>query len=392
MALVTPATGLNPEVKQIYPIVNAIFKQMTGREDITAVDTASLVSMGQEIENLGKFDLYLNSLARRIGYTIDEYRVYKNKFADLYRTQVEWGAMVQKLTVEMPEAVEDKMFDVGKMDGQSVDHYIINNPKVHQRIFDKETPYSYYITTQTKLLKRAFLSDSAMQALISQIFGKVNNKIEFTLEELARIAVVNFILNLKSVQEFHLITMYNTLKGANLTGETARFSADFLRYAVGQMNAVSKKMENMSILYNSDRFDRFTPRDQQRLYILADFMTMCDTVTMYDAHNPQYITANPSNEVPYWQASGTTIDQNNWAAITGIKGSITNDKNGSVEVSKKNLIALLFDREAIGTFREENEVLTTPVNARAAYYNTFWHENQLWFNDMSENGVAFYFD
>ena len=391
MALVEPAKGLHPDVNQIYPIVNAIFKQMTGREDITAVDTASLVSMGQEIENLGKFDLYLNTLARRIGYTIDEYRVYKNKFVDLYRTQVEWGAMVQKLTVEMPEAVEDKMFDVGMMNGQSVDHYIINNPKVHQRIFDKETPYSYFITTQTKLLKRAFLSDAAMQALMSQIFGKVNNKIEFTLEELARIAVVNFIINLKPVQEFHLITMYNQLNNQVLTGETARFDAKFLRFAVGQINAVSRKMETMSVLYNSDRFDRFTPRDMQRLYILADFMTMCDTVTMYDAHNPQYITASPNIEVPYWQASGTQIDQRSWPAITRVAGSISDGKKKQ-EVTKNNLIGLLFDREAIGTFREENEVLTTPVNARAAYYNTFWHENQLWFNDMSENGVAFYFD
>lgn len=79
------------EVNQIYDLCNQIFQQMTGRTDIEAVDSASLVAMGNEVSNLGKNDLWLNTLARRIGLTIDSYRVYRNRFSDLYRTQVEWG-------------------------------------------------------------------------------------------------------------------------------------------------------------------------------------------------------------------------------------------------------------------------------------------------------------
>lgn len=388
MALVKTATSLNPDVTQIYPIVNSLFKQMTGREDIQAVDTNSLVAMGTEINNLGKNDLWLNSLARRIGYTIDGYRTYRNKFSELHRTEMQWGAIVQKLTSEMPEAVEDKMYDIGKMDGQSVDHYIISNPKVHQRFFDKETPYSFFITMSTKLLRDAFLSSSAMQSFINQIFGKVQNKIEFVLEELTRIAVANFIINLKDVQNFHLVTMYNSMTGCAVTTNSAKTDPDFMRYAVGIINTVSSKMENMSVLYNSDRFDRFTPKEDQRLYILADFMTMLETNVSYAAFNPKYVTSNPDILVPYWQASGTNADMTNWSSITAVKGTDSTGKQKEVT----NLIGVLFDYDAIGTFRQEEDVLTTPVNARAAYYNTFWHEKQLWFNDMSENGVAFYLD
>lgn len=388
MALVKPATSLNPDVTQIYPIVNSLFKQMTGREDIQAVDTNSLVAMGTEINNLGKNDLWLNSLARRIGYTIDGYRTYRNKFSELHRTEMQWGAIVQKLTAEMPEAVEDKMYDIGKMDGQSVDHYIISNPKVHQRFFDKETPYSFFITMSTKLLRDAFMSSSAMQSFINQIFGKVQNKIEFVLEELTRIAVANFIINLKDVQNFHLVTMYNSMTGCAVTTNSAKTDPDFMRYAVGIINTVSSKMENMSVLYNSDRFDRFTPKEDQRLYILADFMTMLETNVSYAAFNPKYVTSNPDILVPYWQAAGTNADMTNWSSITAVKGTDSTGKQKEVT----NLIGVLFDYDAIGTFRQEEDVLTTPVNARAAYYNTFWHEKQLWFNDMSENGVAFYLD
>lgn len=393
MALIAPAPGLNPDVNQIYPIVNSVFEQMTGREDIQAVDTASLVAMGQSIENSGNKDLWLNTLNRRIGHTITDYRVYRNKFSELNRTQMEWGAIVQKLTSEMPEARYDDMPDVGKLDGQSLDHYIISNPKVHQRLFDKETPYSFMLTIQDKYLKQAFLNSGAMAAFINQIFGKVRNKMEFTNEELGRLCIANFALNLKTEQHYHLVSMYNsTNPEVTVTTQTARYNGDFLRYAVGIMNAVSNKMESMSVLYNSDGFDRFTPRGDQKFYLLADFMTILETQVSYAAFNPQYVTARANNLVPYWQASSAMNDTNNWDTITTIKGTVTNDKGVSVEKTLNNLIGILFDYDALGTFREEERVYTTPVNARGGYYNTFWHEDQLWFNDMSENGIAFFLD
>ena len=386
---ITSAVGLNPQVNQIYPIVNSIYKQMTGQEGIQAVDTASLVAMGTQIILQGKVDLWLNTLAQRIGYTIDGYRVYRNHFSRLYRTQMEWGGIVQKLTAEMPEAVFDMTYDVGQMDGQSVDQWIIANPKVHQRFFDKETPYSFFITTQTALLKEAFLNAGAMASLINQIFGKVENKIELVLEDLARIAVVNFVLNLKPSQEYHLVTMYNnTNPPATVTMADCRHNADFLHYVTGVINNASRKMESMSVLYNSDGFERFTPKADQHLYMLADFMTILETVSSYAAYHDNYVMISPEVQLPYWQAvkSGST-NPTDFTSITTISGTV----DGAV-VTKTNLIGLLFDHDAIGTFRQEEDVLTTPVNARARYYNTFWHEKQLWFNDMSENGVAFYLD
>ena len=194
------------DVNQIYDLCNQIFQQMTGRTDLTAVDSQSLVAMGTEVSNLGKNDLWLNTLARRIGLTIDSYRVYRNKFSDLYRTQVEWGAMVQKLTVEMPDAVADAMYKVGQLDGQALDHYIINNPKAKQKIFDKETPYSFFITMQEKMLTEAFLNAGAMASFVNQVFGKVQNKIEVVLEDLARVALVNMMCNLSSKQEISLLS------------------------------------------------------------------------------------------------------------------------------------------------------------------------------------------
>ena len=58
----------------------------------------------------------------------------------------------------------------------------------------------------------------------------------------------------------------------------------------------------------------------------------------------------------------------------------------------KNVIACVYDRDVMGIYKLEEEVLTTPVNAAGRYYNTYWHEKQMWFNDLSENFVGFAID
>lgn len=373
------------EVNQIYDLCNQIFQQMTGRTDIEAVDSASLVAMGNEVSNLGKNDLWLNTLARRIGLTIDSYRTYRNKFSDLYRTQVEWGALVQKLTVEMPDAVADDMYKVGQMNGQALDHYIINNPKAKQKIFDKETPYSFFITMQEKMLTEAFLNAGAMSSFVKQVFGKVQNKIEVVLEDLARVALVNMMCNLSTKQEIKLVTLYNSRTGSALNSQTALFDHDFMCFAIGMMNNIASKLETMSVLFNADSYDRFTPKSEQRFYVLADFITQLETVVQYAAFGPQYVNKPVDIAVPYWQGVKEGEDVNDIAVISKVIGKVDSKVDKTIE----NVVAVLFDREAIGTFRQEEKVLTTPVNARGAYYNTFWHEKQMWFNDMSENAVIF---
>lgn len=373
------------EVNQIYDLCNQVFQQMTGRTDIAAVDSASLVAMGNEVSNLGKNDLWLNTLARRIGLTIDNYRVYLNKFSDLYRTQVEWGALVQKLTVEMPDAVADDMYKVGQMNGQALDHYIINNPKAKQKIFDKETPYSFFITMQEKMLTEAFLNAGAMASFVNQVFGKVQNKIEVVLEDLARVALVNMMCNLSVKQEIKLVTLYNSKTGSNLYPQTALFDPAFMRFAIGMMNNIASKMETMSVLFNTEGYDRFTPKSEQRFYVLADFITQLETVVQYAAFNSQYVNKSVDIAVPYWQGVKEGDDINDIAVLSKVIGKVDSKVDKTIE----NVVGVLFDREAIGTFRQEEKVLTTPVNARGAYYNTFWHEKQMWFNDMSENAVIF---
>ena len=165
-----------------------------------------------------------------------------------------------------------------------------------------------------------------------------------------------------------------------------------MRFMVGFINNVGLKMENMSVLFNSEGWERFTPVANRKFYILSDVITALQTEVYYSAFNKGDVMANPTLLVPYWQASKPEHgNYDDWSVISTIEGTIQVD--GVVQQKTlNNLIGVMFDNEALGTFREEEMVLTTPINARGAYYNTFWHERQLYFNDMSENGVAFFLD
>ncbi len=380
-----PTTKIRPyaagpaTVNQIYTIVNEAYKQTSGSGAQTAVDTASLVAMGQEMEMLGTYDIWLRSLSRMIGMTIDDYRVYTGQFNDMRRSNMEWGAFVRKLHTEMPEAVADD--SVNLIDGQSIDQWIIANPKVKEKIFNVEAPYSFFITIQHRWLKEAFRNESEMSGFIGSIFGAVQNKIEITHENLGRLAMCNFISNVGDDQHFKLVTMYNAFSGEALTTETAMNDKYFIAYAMGVIGEVSRAMCTMSVLYNKEGRARHTPVGLQRLAVLNSFMSGWETIAQRNVHNPEIGGITPDIVVPYWQHQAK------------INGNF--HENAKVETNTatvENVIAVLYDFDAMGTFRNNQEVHTTPVNARGLYYNTFWHENQMYFNDMGENGVIFTLD
>ena len=61
----------------------------------------------------------------------------------------------------------------------------------------------------------------------------------------------------------------------------------------------------------------------------------------------------------------------------------------ATEIQVDNIVGLVYDRDACGCYKWDEEVSTTPVNSAGLYYNVFYHLQQLWFNDLTENFVVF---
>lgn len=363
---------------QIYSIVNSAVNQAIGDSAITAIDTQSLISLGNVVlDSSANTEAFLNTLAQRIGRTIYRFRVYKNKFDDMIVSDMEWGAILQKIRVEMPEAEADQRYTL--TDGKSVDHYTVAKPKAHQKLFVTRTPYQFKITIQRDTLKEAFLSVEAMGSFIALVFGEVRNAIELSLESLGRLTLAGAISEAsQSTQTINLVTDYNTETGSTLTALTAMFNADFLRYAISRINDIVDNIQDMSVLYCDGDLPTFTNKENMKIRILSRFKRRLETVVEYAAFHDQFTSIDGAfSTINYWQAEQTPSSIN-----------IKKPSDGSA-FQQSNIIAVVHDRDAFGIYQIDETVLTTPINAAGAYYNQFWHEKQGRFVDTSENLVVF---
>lgn len=366
-------------VKQIYDIVNSVNSQTMGVTDLTVVDEQGLISLGQTILTTnGLADTWLNSLAQRIGKTIISFREYKSKYSDMVLDSMQWGNIVQKIKVSMPEATEDESYSL--VNGESVDMYKIANPKVTQSFFTTETPYQFFVTIKRTQLEEAFTSEASMNGFIGAIYGEVQNAIELSLESLARNCINNFIgERIKSNKgKYNLLSMYNTETGKTLTVKNCLHDKEFLAYCVSRINLISKYMENMSTIYNDGTQTRHTPKSLQHLRVLEDFESRLETVVQYQAFRDGYVKLNNYHTTSFWQ---------NIKNPDYIKINIAS--NGSL-VHQANILAILYDRDALGLYKKDSWNSTTPFNSAGGYYNTYYHHKELYFNDLSENFVVFY--
>lgn len=370
--------------EQIYGLVNSVVDQAIGDSGLVAVDTSNLVSIGDAVlSSSTNTEAFLNTLAQRIGRTIIRFRMYRNKLSDLVVNDFEFGAIVQKIRVGMPEAEADQSY--GLTDGQSVDHYEVSKPSVDQKIFVTRTPYQYKLTIQQEHLKEAFLSPEAMGAFISSIFGELRNAIEKGLEELGRtcIATAIAVVDGSSNQTINLVTEYNTATGSQLAaGPSALEDEDFLKWSVARVNEVYDYMQDMSVLYNDTSIPTFTPAEDIRFKAHSDFVRKVQTVLQADTFNKNLVDLPSYTKINYWQGQQV-------ADKYSIKQDRPDGQGSTTTVTVDNIVGIMYDREALGTYKKDEVAATTPLNAAGLYYNTYYHEKQLYFYDPSENLVVF---
>lgn len=371
---------------QIYTILNDVVAQGVGTDAIAAVNNQNLVSLGNAVlSSSTATEGFLNALLQRIGRTIIRYRKYENKLRGMILDDFEYGAIVQKIRIAMPDAEEDQSF--GLVDGQSVDHYEVAKPDVQQKLFVSRTPYQYKVTIQRKHLKEAFLSEDAMGRFIAGIFGEVRNAIDLGLERLARNAFNNMIAESYGATAaapkqnvVNLGTLYRTINAnAPATAEGLMNDNDFLRFAVSTINTRIDMLQEMSVLNTPDAnaLPTFTPKDRMHVYIMSGFKRRLETVVQYAAFNEMLVDVAGNETLTYLQSAQSPYSIDVERASDG------------TEITVDNIIGLVYDRDACGAYKWDEEVSTTPLNSAGLYYNTYYHLQQLWFNDLSENFVVF---
>lgn len=363
---------------QIYSVVNSLAKQALGTTALTVVDNQGLVSLGDEVlSSQSTTENFLNTLVDRIAKTIISIRSYTPLMVNMRRDDYEWGRAVQKISFKLGEMVEDD--SVTLTNGQSVDMYEVNKPEVIQKMFITSQTFERFVTIQRKWLTQAFQSAGDMDRFISGIYTSIENEFSLAEERLQFDCIANMFGELDGVSSrtISLVTNYNNLTDESLTAETALQSEKFLTYMVTQIKHYSEFMERMSLSYNDGSVSRHTPKALQNLLMQTDASLALENTLLANTFHDFYLDLGLYKTVPYWQAEQSPMDININRASDGAAKNLT------------DIVACLYDYEAVGTFLSKREVYTTPMNARGKYYNTFWTAEKQFFNDLSENFIVF---
>lgn len=375
-------------VNQIYGIINDVAKQTFGETAVTVVDTSTLVALGDAVlksdENTENFT---NTLVDRIGRTIFSIRAYTTDNAEgMVREPFEYGCILQKIYVDLPDAKENNSWEIGKSDYTPTFAPVIKS-KIKQKLFNKQTTWEIDVTIPDFMFRTAFTSPTEMAVLIDAIFTSMENMMQIALENNKNLTRANFIAHkLKSNKPcgaINLLAQYNTLTKQTLTVAECMRDLGFLKWSTQQINLWAKRLSKMSTLFNDEGYKRFTPQNDLVVNVLQDYDSAVNSYLQSDTyHNEMTKIASSYSTVPYWQGSG-----DNYGFEDTSKICVKIDDETTVEES--GILSVMYDRDAMGVTITERRG-ATQRNNKDEYTDYFNKATYGYFNDLSENGIVFY--
>lgn len=374
-------------------ILNEIVAQATGKNPITAIDTASFVSVANTANGIAT-DALLGAITQVLSRTIFSIRPYSRKFKGLYMDSQRFGNHTRKLNIADSDWNKDVRYDL--VDGQSIDDQIVKKPNVLQANFYGQNIFERQVTIFKDQLNIALSSEEEFQRFITMVMTNASDQIEQAHESTARMTLANFIggkVKGDTANVFKLVTLYNDVAGTALTTDTVRQPSNFvpfMKWAVGFIKTISDRMTERSqkfhINVSGKEISRHTPYSKQKLYLYSELLNDIDASVMTSIFNDEYLKFADHERVSYWQSIDSPDGIKVKPAYLQAGGTV---KIETEELAQAAIFGVLFDEEAVGITSCGEWSAPSPFNARGGYSNIFWHFNDRYFNDFTENGVVF---
>jgi hypothetical protein len=374
-------------------VLNEIVAQATGKNSITSVQTGDFVSVANTANGIAT-DALLGAITQVLSRTIFSIRPYSRKFKGLYMDSQRFGNHTRKLNIADSDWNKDLRYDL--VDGQAIDDQIVKKPNVLQTNFYGQNIFERQVTIFKDQLNIALSSEEEFQRFITMVMTNASDQIEQAHESTARATLANFIggkVKGDTANVYKLVTIYNGVAGTELDSATVRKPENFvpfMKWAVGFIKTISDRMTERSqkfhINVTEKEISRHTPYNKQKLYLYSELLNDIDASVMTSIFNDEYLKFADHERVAYWQSIDSPDEINVKPAYLQPTGTV---KVETEELAQAGIFGVLFDEEAVGitTFGEWSA--PSPFNARGGYSNIFWHFNDRYFNDFTENGVVF---
>lgn len=388
-------------VNQISAMLNQVFDSVLGGEMI-AEDLSNVVSAGRIITGSNdvfgpNFDNYAGKIIDKVGRTVFWDRVYTADDLGIWRDSFEYGSVLEKIRCEVGNFEDNCEWKLTDASGNSVPDYNDSiqthiqelfkfyPASVQAKYFNSKTTFKTTISITRKQLREAFNSASELGRFIGMIEQRVRSKMEISKNTLQKMVIANLMGEhiSQNKQVIDLGAMYNAE-----TGQTAGTLASALndktkaRFIAQKMTFYREMMSEPSKLYSaSGTFWNHTPVEDSRMIVLADVDSALRFNVYGDTYNEEFVKLNNYKTVPFWQTTGedNTIDDRSAINIKTSEGHAVN---------RKDIVGILFDRDAAMICNEEPDV-RAQYNADGNFTNYFYCTDCSYYNDFDENCIVF---
>lgn len=387
------------QVNQIYTLLNDVTKEVLGSTELVNDNLTGLVDLGTEVFNQNAVDSYVKSLVNHIGKIIFVNRPYSGKIPSVLMDSWEFGSVLEKINADIPEAEENKTWDLE--DGQSYSQDVFHRPVVTAKFFNSKVTFEVPVSITEKQVKESFSNSEQLNAFLSMIYNAVEKSITIKTDALIMRTINNMIgetliadatafggaespdyKSASTARCVNLLMLYNTQKGATLTADKAITDPDFIKFASYTIGLYSDRLASISSVFNIGGKARFTPKENLHIVLLSDFEKAAQTYLYADSYNKEQVLLPNAETIPFWQGSGKKYDFDSVAHI-----KIQDTKGTSVEIN--GVLGVMFDRDALGVCNLDRRV-TTNYNAKAEFFNNYYKFDAGYFNDTNENFVVFF--
>lgn len=386
------------QVTQVYQFVNdAISEAVGGEATLLTENLSNVVDVGKAVFSATSYDKFTKALVDRIGKSVFVDRKYEGIAPSVIYDGFEYGAVLEKIGGDIPEATENETWDL--VGGQSYDPNVFYAPSVYAKFYNHYITFEVPLSVTDKQAKSAFSSAQELTRFVSMLMGNVDKAMSLAMESLVMRTINGAIAETiydeygnndygasTHVKARNLLYEWNAKLGAGneITAKEALEDKDFIRYASIEIMRVAQRLKKMSTLFNVGGKKRFTPLQNLKIVLHADFDSSANGYLYSDTFHEEYVKLPKADIVPFWQASGSDYDFDETGEI---KVNLPSDATKTVNV--EGVVGVLFDEEALGVLNFDRYT-TSDYNGKAEFTN-YWHKQKsCHFIDMNENVVVFF--
>lgn len=406
-------------------LLAATVREATGQElTLQSINTSNWVSIGEQLLTTGKENV-LNALSTVIFRELIAVRPYSGRFVS-FRSKS--NSLFQQRLRKISFYAKDpknagnfntnlfENFAAGYTNGQNPDSNGV--PQSTKSMWEQDPPLpaecfyggssvwedSYQIFENQ--LDVAFRSPEDLANFANGYITEKMNDIESQKEGFSRICLLNYIAGVIDQTSVMPGSAKNMVTEYNNYFHTSKTAADllgtdltsFLEFFVATVKTDIRKLENRSALYHDARKQtingidysilRHTPRDRQRMIMLADFWTKAEAMVKPAIFNPEYLDIGKQMEVvDFWQneANPSEID-----VTPAIFDQVNKVQIAGNQVQQSYILGTLHDEDALWVDFQLDSAASTPLEARKRYRNVWYAMAQNACCDFTEKGIVYY--